>query len=128
MLQYEQRCQIVEEVLRSEMEEAVLLLSKAYEKSLQHMKAKSTAGGILHQLGGNLEAALSKFAAVVAHKALIDGHISVLQGETPSQPLAVCSRSDPILVQYVSVIQETEGIINSLCDKKNGCFFCVCWE
>ena len=114
-LQYEQRCQVVEEVLRSEMEEAVLLLSNAYERSLQQMKAQSSAGGILHPPEGDLEAALSEFAEVVAHKALIDGHIAVLQGETPSQPLAVGSGSDSSLVQNVSVIQETEGIINSLC-------------
>lgn len=114
-LQYEQRCQVVEEVLRSEMEEAVLLLSNAYERSLQQMKAQSSNGGLLHPPEGDLEAALSEFAEVVAHKALIDGHIAVLQGETPSQPLATTSGSDSSLVQNISIIQETEGIISSLC-------------
>ena len=55
-LQYEQRCQVVEEVLRFEMEETVLLLSNAYERSLRQMKAQSSAGGILHPPEGNLEA------------------------------------------------------------------------
>ena len=115
-LQYEHRCQVVEEVLRSEMEEAVLLLSNAYERSLHQMKAQSSGGGsLLHPPDGDLEIALSEFAEVVAHKALIDGHISVLQGETPSHPLAVTSGSDSSLVQNVSVIQETESIINTLC-------------
>ncbi|KAI9561005.1 hypothetical protein GHT06_011961 [Daphnia sinensis] len=111
-LQYEQRCQVVEEVLRSEMEEAVLLLSNAYERSLQQMKAQTS---ILHPPEGDLEAALSEFAEVVAHKALIDGHIAVLQGETPSQPLATSTGSDSSIVQNVSIIQETEAIISSLC-------------
>ncbi|XP_057372527.1 protein outspread-like [Daphnia carinata] len=110
-LQYEQRCQVVEEVLRSEMEEAVLLLSNAYERSLQQMKAQTT---ILHPPEGDLEAALSEFAEVVAHKALIDGHIAVLQGETPSQPLATSTGSDSSIVQNVSIIQETEAIVSSL--------------
>jgi hypothetical protein len=111
-LQYEQRCQVVEEVLRSEMEEAVLLLSNAYERSLQQMKCQSS---LLHPPEGDLEAALSEFAEVVAHKALIDGHIAVLQGETPFQPLATSSGSDSSIVQNVSIIQETEAIINSMC-------------
>ena len=118
-MQYEQRCQVVEEVLRSEMEEAVLLLSNAYERSLQQMKSQlstsSASNALLHPPEGDLELALSEFAEVVAHKALIDGHIAVLQGETPSQPLAAASGSDSSLVQNISVIQETEGIIGSLC-------------
>jgi hypothetical protein len=111
-LQYEQRCQVVEEVLRSEMEEAVLLLSNAYERSLLQMKSQTS---ILFPPEGDLEAALSEFAEVVAHKALIDGHIAVLQGETPFQPLATSSGSDSSIVQNVSIIQETEAIINSMC-------------
>ena len=111
-LQYEQRCQVVEEVLRSEMEEAVLLLSNAYERSLLQMKTQTS---ILFPPEGDLEAALSEFAEVVAHKALIDGHIAVLQGETPFQPLATSSGSDSSIVQNVSIIQETEAIINSMC-------------
>ena len=37
--QYEHRCQVVEVVLRQEMEEAVLLLSIAYDSSLQQMRS-----------------------------------------------------------------------------------------
>lgn len=115
-VQYEHRCQVVEDVLRSEMEEAVLLLSNAYERSLLQMKADG-----LHQSApapeGDLEAVLSEFAEVVAHKALIDGHIAVLQGESPSTPLAVPSffgSGQESVEQNVGIVQETESIIGDL--------------
>ena len=59
-MQYEQRCQVVEEVLRQEMEEAVLMLSNAYEKCLQQMRA----GELQPPTDGDLEALLSEFAEV----------------------------------------------------------------
>lgn len=111
-LQYEQRCQVVEEVLRSEMEEAVMLLSNAYEKSLKELKAHGSG----HPLPeADLEAAISEFAEMVAHKALVDGHIAVLQGESASQPLAAISGADSNVPANVGVIQETEEIIGPMC-------------
>ena len=113
-MQYEQRCQVVEEVLRQEMEEAVLMLSNAYEKCLQQMRA----GELQPPTDGDLEALLSEFAEVVAHKALVDGHIAVLQGESPAS--LTVSTSDLNLSQNVAVIQQTENIIAPLCSKGMG--------
>jgi len=62
------------------------------------------------QVEGDLEALLSEFAEIVAHKALIDGHIAVLQGETPLTALSVTT-SDSNLLQNVAVIQQTEHLI-----------------
>lgn len=106
------------------MEEAVLQLSNAYERSLKQMKANGNQNQ-QQPPEGDLEAVLSEFAEVVAHKALIDGHIAVLQGESPSAPLAVPSgfgsagyggweSTDSSLQQNVGVLQETESIIGSL--------------
>ena len=66
------------------MEEAVLLLSNAYEQSLRELKsaASGSPAGSMPQLPeGDLECILSEFAEAIAQKALIDGHIAVLQGE-----------------------------------------------
>ena len=122
-LQYEQRCQVVEEVLRSEMEEAVLQLSNAYECNLKQMKAWPTTGAQPPAPEGDLEAVLSEFAEVVAQKALIDGHVAVLQGESSSQPLAMPSGSDSSMSQNISILQETESIIGSLANNGDFSFF-----
>ena len=68
------------------MEEAVLLLSNAYEQSLQQLKSShcgtaSSSESIQQPPEGDLECILSEFAEAIAQKALIDGHIAVLQGE-----------------------------------------------
>ena len=90
------------------MEETVLLLSNAYEKSLTEMKANGGCAAVTPD--GDLEALLSDFAEIVAHKALIDGHIAVLQGEGRT-PLTA-SNSESNLLQNIIVIQQTEDLIS----------------
>ena len=113
----------MEEVLRSEMEEAVLQLSNAYECNLKQMKAWPSTGAQPPPPDGDLEAVLSEFAEVVAQKALIDGHVAVLQGESSSQPLAMPSGSDSSMSQNISILQETESIIGVLASSSDFSFF-----
>ena len=88
----------------------MLLLSNAYERSMQQMKSESS---VVVQPEGDLEAVLSEFAEVVAHKALIDGHIAILQGES-LVPINASS-SDSSVSQNIGVVQETENILIPLC-------------
>uniref|UniRef100_A0A6A7FU42 Protein outspread isoform X1 n=1 Tax=Hirondellea gigas TaxID=1518452 RepID=A0A6A7FU42_9CRUS len=68
-----------EESLRQEMEEAVLTLSQKYEEVLAQYRLGDTS--LINSVSASMEDVLNEFAAVMAQKALIDGHLALLQEE-----------------------------------------------
>ena len=79
-----------EESLRQEMEESVMTLSNKYEDILARYRSGDT--GIVNSMTTEMDVVLGEFAAVIAQKATIDGHLAVVQGEaegSSSEPLAI---------------------------------------
>lgn len=68
-----------EESLRQEMEESVLTLSQKYEDVLSQLRGGDTS--LINSVSASMEDVLSEFASVMAQKALIDGHLALLQEE-----------------------------------------------
>lgn len=68
-----------EESLRQEMEESVLTLSQKYEEVLSLFRSGNT--GLLNSVSVSMEEVLNEFAGVMAQKAIIDGHLAILQDE-----------------------------------------------
>ncbi|KAF2357398.1 Pleckstrin domain [Trinorchestia longiramus] len=80
-----------EESLKQEMEESVLTLSQKYEEILAQQRAGDTS--LINSVSASIEDVLSEFAGVMAQKALIDGHLALLQEEFDKRSLPIAQNS-----------------------------------
>ena len=83
-----------EESLRQEMEESVLTLSQKYEAVLSQYRSGDVS--LLNSVSVSMEEVLNEFAGVMAQKAIIDGHLALLQDEFDKGCLQ--TTQDPLII------------------------------
>ena len=100
-----------EESLRQEMEESVMTLSQKYEAVLAQYRSGDTS--LINSVSASLDEVLSEFAGVMAQKAIIDGHLALLQDEFDKGTLQTTQESLVISEENKDVIESAGDVLDS---------------
>ncbi|XP_047740079.1 uncharacterized protein LOC108667928 [Hyalella azteca] len=100
-----------EESLKQEMEESVLTLSQKYEEILAQQRAGDTS--LINSVSASMEEVLNEFAGIMAQKALIDGHLALLQEEFDKGSLPTAQNSLQISEDNKDPIESAVDVLDS---------------
>jgi hypothetical protein len=105
---FEKLADIVNELLRKEMQEVVAQLQECF----QELMVKKEQGSFLDQEWNN-RMKLNEFADILAHKSLIDGRIALIQGEQ-SESLETEPSEPSNLNLNVNLMLQSENLFSTL--------------